>query len=85
MKKWNAYIVYADDGRDAYRLVVPAPNKKDAEEFAKSCSMNVVTTKVMEDFYINTNYLASVMTAGHFGQDEIDVVTRMLNKVGIGI
>ena len=33
MKKLHVYDVYLDDGRDCFKVTVPAENKKDAEAF----------------------------------------------------
>ena len=37
MKKLNVYSVYLDDGKDVFRVTVPAASKKDAAEYVR-CS-----------------------------------------------
>ena len=35
MKKLNVYSVYLDDGKDVFRVTVPAASKKDAAEYVR--------------------------------------------------
>ena len=32
MKRWKAYKIYGEDSCDVYRMIVPSPTKKEAED-----------------------------------------------------
>lgn len=83
MKHWNVYVVYAEDYEDVYKLYVPAPNIEGVEEFMSRCSLDIIKIKVFEDFYIDTDYLATTMKNGGFGDAEIDVINRILDTIGL--
>lgn len=83
MKNWNVYVVYAEDYEDVYKLYVPAPNKKGAEEFTSRCSLDIIKIKEFENFAIDTDCLATAMKNYGFGDAEIDVVNRILDTIGL--
>ena len=85
MKYWNVYVVYAEDYEDVYKLYVPAPNKKGVEEFMSRCSLDIIKIKEFENFGIDTDYLATAMKNHGFGDAEIDVVNRILDRVGLSM
>ncbi len=84
MKNWKVFKVYGEDSCDVYRMIVPSPTKKEAENFVRSCGLEVVKTTELEDFCLNTNMIVSVLEREGFGKDECDVVMRLINAVGFG-
>ena len=84
MKNWKVFKIYGEDSCDVYRMIVPSPTKKEAENFVRSCGLEVVKTTELEDFWLNTNMIVSVLEREGFGKDECDVVMRLINAVGFG-
>ena len=78
MKKWTVYKVYAEDYKDVYRMIVPAPSKKEAELFATHGGLGIVKTKEISELKINLNYLITALRQGDFSEDEIDVICRLV-------
>lgn len=78
MKK--AYMVYTDDGRNVYRLDVPAESAKKAREFVQG-NGEIVAVKPGErnaSNPISADYIANALAAARFGQMEIDLILRAL-------
>ena len=82
MKKLTVYNVYLEDSSNVYRVTVPAENKKAAEKYVEG-NGDIVTTREAELQDIDLNYLANYLTAGGWGQMEIDVITRALQYCGL--
>lgn len=82
MKKLNVYTVYVDDGHDALKITVPAENKKDAERYIAGTG-EVIAVKDSELQDIDLGYLADSLRRTGWGQMEIDVITRTLQRVGL--
>ena len=82
MKNWKVFKVYGEDSRDVYRMIVPSPTKKEAENFVRSCGLEIVKTTELEDFWLNTNMIVSILEREGFSKDECDVVMRLINVVG---
>ena len=80
MKKLNVYKVYLDDGRDTYRIIVPAENKKEAIQYV-SGNGEVVAVKEDKEIYINTDKLVKDLTSCGWGDDECDLIARVLSGV----
>lgn len=82
MKKMTVYDVYLDDGRDAFRVTVPAESKQAAAKYAEG---NGRIIAILENPLqgINLERLANTLRAGGWGQLEIDVITRALAQVGL--
>lgn len=83
MTKFNAYICYLDDGKNAYRIVVPATSEKDARQYVAG-NGDIIAVKKCDDLKININYLRHDLAPKMWGKDEIDLITRTLQRVGIG-
>ena len=84
MKKNNmtVYTVYLDDGRDCYKITVPAFTKADAIKYVEG-NGEVIAIKESELQDINLEYLADTLANNAWGQMEIDVITRVLEQVGL--
>ena len=85
MKTWKVYKIYAEDSNDIYRIIVPSPTKKEAENFVHNCSLNIIKTTEVENFYLNVDMMINVLDKAGFTEDECDVVMRLINMVGFGV
>lgn len=84
MKKWKVYKVYAEDCSDIYKIIVPSTSKKEAEDYVRCGNLEIIKTKEVSDFKINTNFLGSYLKKGEYNEDEIDVICRLIQTVGLG-
>ena len=75
MKKLNVYSVYLDDGKDVFRVTVPAASKKDAAEYVRG-NGDVVAIKPADLQDIDLDALADTLKRAQWGQMEIDIITR---------
>ena len=66
MKKWNVFAVYAEDSKDVYKMIIPAPSKKEAELYVKNGGLEIVKTKEMAELRINVDFLSSYLRKGDF-------------------
>ena len=84
MKKNNmtVYTVYLDDGRKCHKITVPAFTKADAIKYAEG-NGEVIAIKESELQDINLDYLADTLANNAWGQMEIEVITRVLEQVGL--
>lgn len=82
MKKMNIYDLYMDDGRNTFKVTVPAFSKKDAKEYVQG-NGEVVAIKPSELQNIDLDYLANTLRQNAWGQQEIDVITRALAQIGL--
>lgn len=60
MKKLNVYSVYLDDGKDVFRVTVPAASKKDAAEYVRG-NGDVVAIKPADLQDIDLDVLADTL------------------------
>lgn len=83
MKKFKVYDVYMDDGRDVFKVVIPAESKQAA---TKAVAGNGEVVKVRENAMvqnIDCNALADTLRKNGWGDAEIQVITRTLAAVGL--
>ena len=86
MKKFNVYKVFVEDGEDVYKILVPATDEKDAESYCQGSGDIIATTKANPDKDVTDiciSALAETLSRSHWGQQEIDVITRTLIRVGL--
>ena len=76
MKK---YMVYMDDGRDCFKVAVPAVNEKAARKYVEGNGEVIAIKDVTEDFPISLDKVAQALKNAQFGQIEIDLITRCLS------
>ena len=81
-KKLNVYSVYLDDGKDVFRVTVPAASKKDAAEYVRG-NGDVVAIKPADLQGIDLDALADTLKRAQWGQMEIDIITRALAACGL--
>ncbi len=75
MKK---YMVYLDDGRDCYKVAVPAANEKAARKYVEGNGEVIAVKDITEDFPISLDKVVSALKNASFGQIEIDLISRCL-------
>lgn len=83
MKTFKVYDVYMDDGRDVFKVVIPAESKQAA---TKAVSGNGEVVKIRENATvqnIDCNVLADTLRKDGWGDAEIQVITRTLAAVGL--
>lgn len=80
MKK---YLVYLDDGMDAYRIAVPAKNEKEAKNYVSGNGEIIAVKDVTEDYPISLAYVQEALKNACFGQTEIDFIIRTLEQTDI--
>lgn len=84
MKKNNmtVYTVYLDDGRNCHKITVPAFTKADAIKYVEG-NGEVIAIKESELQDIDLDCLAGTLANSAWGQMEIEVITRVLEQVGL--
>lgn len=80
MKK---YMVYMDDGKNCFKIAVPAKNEKMAREYVKGNGEIIAVKDITEDFPISAEKVASALMSANFGEIEIDLITRCLQMNNI--
>ena len=80
MKK---YMVYMDDGKNCFKVAVPAKNEKTAREYVKGNGEIITVKDVTEEFPISTEKVSKALLSAHFGEIEIDLITRCLQMSNI--
>lgn len=76
MKK---YMVYMDDGRDCFKVAVPAKNEKEAHKYVEGNGEVISVKDITKDFPISLDKVAQALKNAQFGQIEIDLITRCLS------
>lgn len=81
--KMNVYDVYLDDGRDAFKITIPAVTAKAAEKYCEGNGEVIMTrlNPMIQD--IDLDCLANTLRKDGWGQMEIDIITRALSQVGL--
>lgn len=83
MKAFKVYDVYMDDGRDVFKVVIPAESKQAA---TKAVAGNGEVVKIRENAIvqnIDCNKLTDTLRKDGWGDTEIQVITRTLAAVGL--
>ena len=78
---WNVYSVITETATEAYKMLVPAPDKKTAIDYVEG-NGEVVSCKVT-DWDIDVEFLAETLARTGWGQSEIDIITRTLYISGL--
>lgn len=76
MKK---YMVYLDDGRDCYKVAVPAANEKAARKYVEGNGEVIAVKDITDDYPISLDKVVQALRNAQFGQTEIDLITRCLS------
>lgn len=76
-------MIYMDDGKNCFKIAVPAKNEKDAKEYVKGNGEIIAIKDVTEDYPINLEKVVQALKQANFGITEIDIIARCLiiNKI----
>lgn len=80
MKK---YMVYLDDGKNAYKVAIPAKDEKAAREYVQGNGEVIAVKDVTQNYPISADKVADALKNASFGQIEIDLITRALQQIDI--
>lgn len=69
MKK---YMVYMDDGRDCFKVAVPAKTEKEARKYVEGNGEVIAIKDITKDFPISLEKVADALKKAQFGQIEIN-------------
>ena len=72
-----------DDGKSCFKIAVPAKNEKTAREYVKGNGEIIAVKDVTEEFPISAEKVANALLSAHFGEIEIDLITRCLQMNNI--
>ena len=83
MKRLTVYDIYLDDMNGVIKVAVPATSKRDAAKYVEGNGeiVCIKENEIVPD--IDTNCLANTLRANGWGQTEIDVITRTLQRCGL--
>ena len=73
------YMVYLDDGRDCFKVAVPATNEKAARKYLEGNGEVIAVKDITDDFPISLDKVIQALRNAQFGQTEIDLVARCLS------
>lgn len=73
------YMVYMDDGRDCFKVAIPAANEKEAINYVEGNGEVIAIKDVTKDFPISLDNVTQALTNAQFGQIEIDLIARCLS------
>lgn len=73
MKK---YMVYLDDGKDCFKVAVPAVNEKAARKYVEGNGEVIAVKDITEDFPISLDKVVQALKNAQFGQIEIDLISN---------
>lgn len=76
MKK---YMVYIDDGKNCFKVAVPAKSEKEACKYVEGNGEVIAVKDITEDFPISLDKVAEALKHANFGETEIDLITRCLS------
>lgn len=79
----NKYMVYMDDGKDCYKIAVPADSIKDARKFVEGNGEVIKVREVNAEYPIDASKVSEALAAGGFSQTEIDFIVRTLTRTEI--
>lgn len=71
-------MVYLDDGRDCYKVAVPAANEKAARKYVEGNGEVIAVKDITDDYPISLDKVVQALRNAQFGQTEIDLITRWI-------
>lgn len=83
MKALKKYMVYMDDGRDVFKVPVPAASKKEAEQYVQGNGEVISIKDVTNEYTPSIEYITAALRQYSFGEAEIGFITRTLSMTGI--
>lgn len=77
------YMVYMDDGRDCFKVAVPAVSEKAAIEYVKGNGEVIAVKNVTEAYPISIDAVADALKKAGFGEVEMMLIIRTLTSMEI--
>lgn len=77
------YMVYMDDGRDCFKVAVPAKNEKEARNYVNGNGEVVAVKDITKDFFISNDKVWKALKQAGFGDIETNLITRTLKETNI--
>ena len=87
--KLKAWEVYMDDGQDAFKLYVPAENKKDVAQYVQGNGEIIAIRECKNplgpdgEYLIDTAFLMQTLRNAGFGKMERDLIIRTLERATV--
>ncbi len=81
--KIKKYMVYLDDGKDCYKLAIPAKDEKAAHEYVQDNGEVIAVKEVTNDYSISADKVAQALQNAGFSKYEMDFITRSLREINI--
>lgn len=81
--KMRKYMVYMDDGKDCFKLAVPAEDRKGAQKFVQGNGEVIAIKDVSEDFPLSSSKVFIALERAGFSEIEIDYIVRALREIDI--
>lgn len=75
------YMVYMDDGRDCFKVAVPAVSEKAAVKYVEGNGEVIAVKDVTEAYPISADAVGDALKHAGFGEIETMLVVRTLNIV----
>lgn len=73
------YMVYMDDGRNCFKVAIPATNEKAVRKYVEGNGEVITIKDVTKDFPISLDKVTQALANAQFGQIEIDLIARCLS------
>lgn len=80
MKK---YMVYMDDGRDCFKVPVPAENEEEASRYVLGNGEVIAVKDITNEFPISSDKVRFALKKSGFGSVEVELIYRALISIGI--
>ncbi|MBD5532846.1 MAG: hypothetical protein HDQ98_11745 [Lachnospiraceae bacterium] len=77
--KLKKYMVYLDDGRDCFKLAIPAKDEKAARQYVAGNGEIIAVKNITSEFPISKSKVFDALKAASFGESEIDFIIRTLD------
>ena len=83
MKQFKIYEVYMDDGRDCFKVTVPAQTKQGAIDYVNG-NGEIIAIRESESLKdIDVDCLTDTLLKTGWGRSEIDVITSLISICGL--
>ena len=79
------YLIYLDDGSDAFRVTVPAANIEAAKKYVQRKGEIVAIKDVTEYYIIGLENIRAALADHGFGSTEIELILRTLEFTGVAL
>lgn len=81
--KLKKYFVYIEDGKNLFKIAVPAATPEAAEKYCEGNGEIIKVKEITSDVQIAAEAVAYALKDRNFNETEIDLVVRTLTSTGI--